>query len=104
MLQARWQGLCSLPKGHSSRPRKEVVDEHDDTAFETYDSCPARMYVDRSIFCTGSPWIPQLGIQSRGFDTDHALCSSPTQALFGDEHRIFANGDRTRLGHPGSAQ
>ena len=31
---------------------------------------PARMYVDRGIFYTGSPWSPRLGIQMGGLDPD----------------------------------
>ena len=27
------------------------------------------------------PWTPQLGIQLRGFDPDHALRTSPTQGF-----------------------
>ena len=69
-LNSHGGGLCSPPKGHTSRPRNVVVDELGDTGSETYDLCPARSYIDRSIFCMGLPWTPRLGIQPRGFDPD----------------------------------
>ena len=39
---------------------------------------PARMYVDRSIVCTGSPWTPQLVMQMGGLDQDPP-CAPPVR-------------------------
>ena len=44
------------------------------------------MYVDRSIFCTGSPWTPRLGSVREGL-TQTTPCLSLTQGLFGSGFR-----------------
>ena len=59
-------GAVFAPEGHSSRSRIEVVDDHDDAAFVINDSCPARMYVDRSIFCTAHPGPHDWGSSREG--------------------------------------
>ena len=43
--------------------------------------------VDQYRSVQAQPWTPRLGIQSRGFDLDHVLRSSPTQGLLGGGFR-----------------
>ena len=53
-----------------------------DTAFESYDTAECNKLT--TVSSVGLiPGPHDIGIQSRGFEPDHALRSSPTQGLFG---------------------
>ena len=102
----RTPGLCSHPnrRGPHRGPAKAhgVVEEEEEhggservrelgedranevaeTASVVYDTAECSN-VDRSIFCTGSTWSPQLGIQLGGLDPDPPCAPAPTKGLFG---------------------
>ena len=84
---AKAHGVVEEEEDHGGCERvrelgEDRANEVADTASESYDAAEWNN-VDRSIFCTRSPWTPRLGIRLGGLDPDPLLHSSPSRGLFG---------------------